>query len=75
MKIWVVSMECAGLAEAGGVKNVTHSLCQEFANKNNEVTLFTPIFGCTNFDSIENYQEENIPQVKIDMCDKPEYIS
>ena len=75
MKIWVVSMECAGLAEAGGVKNVTHSLCNEFANKNNEVTLFTPIFGCTNFDSIENYQEENIPLVKIDMCDKPEYIS
>ena len=45
MKIWVVSMECAGLAEAGGVKNVTHSLCQEFANKNNEVIFFIKI--CT----------------------------
>ena len=36
MKIWVVSMECAGIAEAGGVKNVSFSLCKEFSDlKNN----------------------------------------
>ena len=32
MKIWVVSMECAGIAEAGGVKNVAFSLCKEFSD-------------------------------------------
>ena len=75
MKIWIVSMECAGLAEAGGVKNVTYSLCKEFSDIGNEVTLFTPTFGCTNFDAIENLHNENFPPVKINMCDKPEFIT
>ena len=75
MKIWIVSMECAGLAEAGGVKNVTYSLCKEFSDIGNDVTLFTPAFGCTNFDTIENLHNQNFQPVEIKMCDKSEYIT
>ena len=53
MRLWVVSMECAGIAEAGGVKNVTYSLCKEFAELRHAVTLFIPVFGCTSFDNLE----------------------
>ena len=39
MKFWIVSMECAGIAEAGGVKNVSFSLCKELALAGHSVTL------------------------------------
>ena len=42
MNLWCVSMECAGIAEAGGVKNVTYSLCKEFSLLGHCVTLFIP---------------------------------
>ncbi|MCR4579757.1 MAG: glycogen/starch synthase [Treponema sp.] len=60
MKLWVVSMECAGIAEAGGVKNVTYSICKEFAELKHSVTLFMPVFKCTSFKDLE----EKIPEVK-----------
>lgn len=73
MKIWIVSMECAGIAEAGGVKNVTYSLCKEFCELNNKTTLFIPIFKCTNFNFVENIQ--NLFEEEIDICGKKEKVS
>ena len=61
MKIWMISREYAGIAEAGGVKNVVCSLSEELSKLNNEVTLFIPQYGCTDFSCIENY--EDIPDL------------
>ena len=44
MTLWFVSMECANIAEAGGVKNVAFSLCKEFALLGHKVSLFIPVF-------------------------------
>lgn len=74
MNIWLVSMECAGLAEAGGVKNVTYSLCKEFKKQKCNVTLFTPIFACTNLYNIKNLKPINIPPVKISMREIDEEV-
>ena len=54
MKFWIVSMECAGIAEAGGVKNVSFSLCKELALAGHSVTLFIPYFKCTSLELIKN---------------------
>ncbi|MBQ5472002.1 MAG: glycogen/starch synthase [Treponema sp.] len=59
MNIWLVSMECAGLAEAGGVKNVTYSLCKTLSYLGNEVTLFIPVYACSSFDEVEDYNTKN----------------
>ncbi len=53
MRIWIVGMECAGIAEAGGVKNVVYALCREFHSLGHEVTLFIPEFGCTDRTGVE----------------------
>ena len=58
MNIWIISRECAEIAEAGGVKNVTFSLCKDFQELKQNVTLFIPIYKCTNFDFIKNLSEE-----------------
>lgn len=55
MKIWEVSREYAGIAEAGGVKNVVCSLSEGFHKFGFEVTVFLPFYGCTVFSSIENF--------------------
>lgn len=67
MKIWLVSMECAGLSEAGGVKDVTYALCDNFAKKDNDVTLFIPFFGCTKTDKIKNLKK-NVYSTTVSMC-------
>lgn len=53
--IWVVTREYAGIAEAGGVKNVACSLSEQFAEHDYNVTLFIPQYGCTKLDTIKNY--------------------
>ena len=58
MKIWIVSMECAGISEAGGVKNVTLSLCKELSLLKHDVTLFIPLFKCSNMQFIKDVKEE-----------------
>ena len=60
-------MECAGLIEAGGVKDVTHALCDSFSQKNNEVTLFIPFFGCTNLENIKDFKE-NVAKAVVPIC-------
>lgn len=56
MKIWEVSREYAGIAEAGGVKNVVCSLSEGFASHGLNVTVFLPFYGCTVFSSINDFQ-------------------
>lgn len=73
MKIWIISMECAGIAEAGGVKNVTYSLCKEFSGLNHKTTLFIPVFKCTNWENITNL--EKLFDEEIEICGKKEIVS
>ena len=56
MKIWIVSMECAGIVEAGGVKDVTYALCENFAKEGNDVTLFIPVLRQIHFPPLKIYR-------------------
>lgn len=62
MKIWEISREYAGIAEAGGVKNVVSSLSEGFYQHGFDVTVFLPFYGCTIFSSISDFTA--IPDVK-----------
>ncbi len=73
MNLWNVSMECAGIAEAGGVKNVTYALCYGFKNLGNKVTLFTPVFKCNNWSHIKNLQK-NIKKTSVHICNNDEEV-
>src|SRR5574344_1092770 len=75
MNIWSVSMEYAGINEAGGVKNVTCSLSEELARCGNTVTVFLPAFGCTSFDSVENLKMYDLPPVEIAIAGRHERVS
>jgi len=44
--VWLVTREYAGIAEAGGVKNVACSLAEGLARKNKAVSVFIPRYGC-----------------------------
>jgi len=44
--VWLVSREYAGVAEAGGVKNVARSLAEGLARKGVSVAVFIPHYGC-----------------------------
>lgn len=70
MKIWMISREYAGIAEAGGVKNVVCSLSEQLSELSNEVTLFIPEYKCTDFSKIKNYTELNSSNVKIQVADR-----
>lgn len=59
MKIWLATMECAGIAEAGGVKDVSYSLAKGFDKAGSKVTLFIPVFGCTVFNNIEKLEKKS----------------
>lgn len=67
MNIWIVSMECAGIVEAGGVKDVTYALCENFAKVKHDVTLFIPVFASNSFDSLKNVRE-NVFCADISLC-------
>ncbi|OJF77735.1 MAG: hypothetical protein BKP49_01795 [Treponema sp. CETP13] len=54
-KIWQISREYAGIAEAGGVKNVCCSLAEGLIKKGFEVTHFIPLYGCTNLINIQDF--------------------
>lgn len=73
MKIWLVSMECAGIAEAGGVKNVSYSLCKEFQGLGHKVTLFIPVFKCSSFADLNELQEVEATG-NISICGKEEAV-
>ena len=74
MKLWIVSMECAGIAEAGGVKNVTFSLCNEFSKLNHKTTLFIPVFKCNTWENIANL-EKDVLSANIDLCGEEQTVT
>ena len=55
-KYWIAAREYSGLAEAGGVKNVVTSLAQGFSKIGWDVTVFIPLYGCTNFKYIKGFR-------------------
>ena len=65
MIIWQVAREYAGLAEAGGVKNVVCSLSEGLSQLGNKVTLFIPQYGCSDFSNVLNF--EQIPNSSFDI--------
>lgn len=74
MNIWIASHECSGIAEAGGVKNVTFSLCKELQACGNNTVLFMPEFGCTSYSHIKDL-EKNIFEAEIRIAEKTELVS
>ena len=75
MKFWIVSMECAGIAEAGGVKNVTFSLCKELSLLKHEVTLFIPVYKSTSYELITDLKDYGVGEALINHCGKQEKIT
>lgn len=75
MKLWIASMECAGIIEAGGVKSVTYSLCKEFSLLQHNVTLFIPVYKTNEWSIIKDYKENVISDIKILHCGKHESVS
>jgi len=74
MTIWIASQECSGIAEAGGVKNVSFSLCKELYRAGNDVTLFIPVFRCTSFREVKGMQR-NVVEAKVNVCGKAENVA
>lgn len=74
MKLWIASRECAEIAEAGGVKNVTYSLCKEFSLLKHSVTLFIPLYKCTSFNLIQDFQEDFLT-TEVNLCNSNQKIS
>ncbi len=57
MKIWMVSREYAGIAEAGGVKNVVCSLSEALARRGHQVFCFLPFYACVNPQSLGTFRQ------------------
>ena len=53
--IWFVSREYAGIAEAGGVKNVAASLAEGLYQEGCTVCVFMPLYGCTVLNGITDF--------------------
>ena len=49
--IWLITREYAGVAEAGGVKNVSCSLAEGLARQGKQVTVFIPRYACVSMES------------------------
>ena len=56
--VWIVCREYAGIAEAGGVKNVACSLSEGLARISCPVTVFLPFYGCVSLDSVPLFGSE-----------------
>ena len=65
-KIWLVSREYAGVAEAGGVKNVTASLAEGLQKEHYDVTVFIPFYGCTFLNELKDFTL--IPDLRADIA-------
>lgn len=70
MKIWQISREYANLAEAGGVKNVVCSLCEGLHKMGHDVTLFIPLYGCSDLSLVHNYQILKDSEITISVGNK-----
>lgn len=67
----MIAREYAGIAEAGGVKNVVCSLSEELAKIGNEITLYIPEYGCTDFSNIQDYK--NLDETVLILCNGKKY--
>lgn len=74
MIVWIASHECSGISEAGGVKNVTFSLCKEFHKAGHKAVLFIPVFQCTNFEGITGLSR-NVYETEVPICGKKEKVA
>lgn len=68
-------MECAGIAEAGGVKDVSYALAKGYDHSGSKVTLFIPVFGCTTFSNVEKLEKNSEFSELIPICDHEEKVS
>ena len=57
LNIWLVSREYAGIAEAGGVKNVACSLAESLLHLGHKICVFIPLYGCTDLSHVNNFSE------------------
>lgn len=57
-KIWIVTREYAGIAEAGGVKNVTQSMAEGLERFGREVSVFIPKYGCVESSGVKAFSTE-----------------
>lgn len=55
MNIWTSSREYAGIAEAGGVKNVTCSLSESLVKLGHKVTVFIPLYKFSNLKCLDEF--------------------
>ncbi|MGI5172056.1 glycogen/starch synthase [Treponema sp. OMZ 840] len=63
--IWLVSREYAGIAEAGGVKNVVRALAEQLYQNNFNVCVFIPLYGCTAVQKIRDFKiREHAARIK-----------
>lgn len=75
MVVWVVSREYAGLAEAGGVKNVACSLSENLVRLGQKVMLFIPFYGCTDLSRVKYYNAGMLPPVQVEVAGRQETVS
>ncbi|MCM1320754.1 MAG: glycogen/starch synthase [Bacteroides sp.] len=54
--VWIVTREYAGIAEAGGVKDVACSLSEQLAHSY-AVTVFIPLYGCSILSGVSDYRK------------------
>src|SRR5574344_157268 len=74
MVVWLVSREYAGIAEAGGVKNVSCSLCENLVKLGQKVLIFIPFYGCTDLSTVESFCKEAYPPVTVTVRGKEEEV-
>ena len=74
MNIWLVSREYAGIAEAGGVKNVACSLSENLVRLGHDVTLFIPFYGCTSLSKIDDYDDSKSLTAFVQVKSKEERV-
>ena len=57
-EIWIATREYAGIAEAGGVKNVAQSLAEGLARLGKKTVVFIPKYGCVDEFSVDLFSTE-----------------
>lgn len=70
MNIWLAAREYAGIAEAGGVKNVSCSLSESLVKLGHKVVFFIPLYRCTNLSKIENFTCFYHQPVQLELTDR-----
>ena len=72
LTVWEVTREYAGIAEAGGVKNVSCSLAENLVKEGMSVTVFIPFYGCTSIRKLSKIEKLTASVAHIN-CNGTEY--